>query len=590
MIFKKLLCSKNFRVFSFLLFLYVVIVFLSLKYTTLSHGYNNYKSTLWADKSGYYMYLPATFIYGYTAAAWPSDITQRTGDGFIRNANDNKMITKYSIGPALLILPFFLLAHVLALIMGMGDGFGPVYQNMLCFAGAFYGVAGLFFLYRFLRFYVQPVYGLLTCFIVFTGTNLYYYTVSDPFMSHVYSFFLFSLVLYASERYRRSDFSFRWSALILAASLFIILIRPTDVLFVLFLPLLHSPVFSKSMDFVKSFLTLKKAAVAVILFLLLFGPQMLYWNFAFGSPLTYSYGDEGFTYLASPRIAEVLFSTNNGLFLYNPVYIVLLVSLIVSAVLAPRKWLPSVILTGIALYLMSSWYCWYYGCSFGLRPMVQYSAVLALPFAVFINKEKTHKIFRHGIIILCLLFAYVSINLVRVYDRCFYSGTWDFHTYMNYYSRSGMLHFPTRSYPWQDDYENDIIHYSSGGRGRLYCDFAHSGSCVTYSTADNPYTAGFDVVFENLIPSPPVKVDIAAYVTTEPADTSVFLVCDISRSDSSVFWFGYPVKESIKPRWEKAEVSLKLPPLQPTDRIRVYLWTPGGTIAYMDDFHVILHY
>jgi hypothetical protein len=222
--------------------------------------------------------------------------------------------------------------------------------------------------------------------------------------------------------------------------------------------------------------------------------------------------------------------------------------------------------------------------------MVQYTAVLALPFAIFLNKENVPKFFRHGIIILCILFAYVSVNLVSAFDRCFYSGTWDFHTYLNYFRYTGMVTLPSHTYHWQDDYENDIIHHTSSGRGRLNCDFAKSGRWITFSTAENPYTAGFDASFGDIIPSPPSRVEISAFVTTEPADTCAFLVCDISRADSSIYWYGYPVLKSVKPHWVKADFKLNLPSMQPGDRIRVYLWTPGGTIAYMDDFHVRLYY
>ena len=41
-----------------------------------------YKSAMWADASGYYVYLPATFIYDWKAETMPKRMDTLTGLGF----------------------------------------------------------------------------------------------------------------------------------------------------------------------------------------------------------------------------------------------------------------------------------------------------------------------------------------------------------------------------------------------------------------------------------------------------------------------------------------------------------------------------
>lgn len=587
---RKWMTRKNFGIAAVLLVLYIVISALAFRYTTCTWGYNNYRSTLWADKSGYYVYLPAAFIYGFEAEAYPNDIEATTGSGFIADKNQNKILTKYTWGLALLILPFFLFTHLYALATGQADGFGPVYQEMLNLTGPFYAVLGLFLLYRFLRYYVRPIPALITCTLIFTGTNVYYYATGDAFMSHIYSFFLFALSLYATRKYTDKGYSFKWAIVLIFSVLMIVLIRPTDFLFVLFLPFLNFRGWKPVGEFLHSFLSLKKIAAVIVLFILIFGPQMAYWKFAHDSFLTYSYGNEGFDNLTSPKIAEVLFSTMNGLLLYNPFYLLLFVTMFILVYKDRRTGLPVLLLIVSALYLISSWYCWFYGCSYGMRPMVQYTAILALPFAIFIDRKSSWLFSRYAIVVLGFVLTYFSMRLVYVYEHCYYGSTWDFYTYSKYLERMGMGDFSTRSFRWEDDYENDILSHASPGRARMQSDNAWSGNWVTFSTNTTAFTSGFDQEFSAIVSETPKSALISVYTSIESGDSAAHVVCEISRNDSCIFWHSAPLVFAKKPKWEETVFEFNLPPVQLTDRMKVYVWTPGGTIAYADNLNIKLIY
>ena len=63
-------------------------------------GYFNYHSEIWADKSGYYIYLPATIIYGFHPEKFPAGIDDSLGNGFMLECENNKVRTKYFSGVA----------------------------------------------------------------------------------------------------------------------------------------------------------------------------------------------------------------------------------------------------------------------------------------------------------------------------------------------------------------------------------------------------------------------------------------------------------------------------------------------------------
>jgi hypothetical protein len=90
---------------SFLTFILGFFIFLSLNRHSKS-GIQNYHSEIWADKAGYYIYLPAFFIYNFQVDGLPAEIDKKTGNGFI--VRDGKIITKYTYGVALLQAPFFI--------------------------------------------------------------------------------------------------------------------------------------------------------------------------------------------------------------------------------------------------------------------------------------------------------------------------------------------------------------------------------------------------------------------------------------------------------------------------------------------------
>jgi hypothetical protein len=174
---------------------FLLLLGLSLYLTFQAHkdkGYFNWKSEIWADRAGYYIYLPSFFMYHFDAKKCPEKIEEKTGYGFSIDYQKNTINTKYTYGVAALLSPFFIGAYIVSPVLKLpGEaGFGPVYHRMVNVAAVIYLMLGLWILKRFLKYYFEPFIQYLILFFIYAGTNLLFYAVDDTLMSHVYSFFL----------------------------------------------------------------------------------------------------------------------------------------------------------------------------------------------------------------------------------------------------------------------------------------------------------------------------------------------------------------------------------------------------------------
>lgn len=420
--------NKKIFIISGLLLALALLIFLSFNIHS-HHTGTSWKSEIYADKAGYYVYLPATFIYGFKANAFPGNIDSLTGNGFKLDHESNKVITKYPAGTAILQAPFFLLTHCMAKPLGFdNDGFSTIYYKMVNIAAIFYLLAGLAMLFLFLKKFLPPTFAFLALLIVFAGTNLYYYALNDTGMSHVYSFFAFSGLLYFSGKICRSSRSIPLE--FITAGLFaglIIAIRPVNVLFFVFILLYFRKYLWNHLYEVYKPKKLFKLLYLIIPAILMVIPQMAYNHYLSGSLLHYSYGNESFSNWNQPKLMPIWFSTNNGLFTYNPV----LLFAIAGMFFIPGKsygglWLNLLYFLFIS-YAFSSWWSWWYGCSYGSRVFVEYYVFLSIPLGYMLVRIKYSgsRFLQYFLFSLIVAFCIYNIILIYHYPKCWFWGTWD---------------------------------------------------------------------------------------------------------------------------------------------------------------------
>ena len=424
---------------------------------------------IWSDRAGYYIYLPATFFYHFDTERIGEDLDIRTGGGFSVDKKRDRIETKYTCGVALMESPFFLTAWLVSQI-GSYDhegGFSMIYFRMLQLSGVIWFLLGAWFLKRFLDHYFSSLVNYAVILLLFAGTNLFYYVVVDGLMSHVYSFFLFSFFLYHLNGFNETG-KYRHFLLFAGALALAILVRPTNALLGITVIAWDVRDFSGLKRKMKTLLQARYFLVFLAILLVVLLPQMIYWKYLSGHWLHFSYKNEGFSNLAHPKIAEVLFSPVNGLLLYTPLLVFCLAGLAYMIIRKKQNGVLILLLFVSVTLISASWKTWNFGCSYGQRNFTEYLTVLAVPLAWLLNwmvrpanRLKALKFIASSLIFFLIFYAvYHNLRYVTAFyrfDRCYFGSSWHWERYVRSVRRAGILQPLELPRSYNNDFENMAI-------------------------------------------------------------------------------------------------------------------------------------
>jgi hypothetical protein len=286
--------------------------------------------------------------------------------------------TIFSVGPALLWMPFYAAGDLVARAQGrVEDGYAPAHIRAVTLGSLAYGVAGLLLLASVLTTLVPATIARLTVLALGYGTFLYWYMVHEAAMSHALSFFMAAVVLRLWWT-SRSHLSLSRALLLglcigLAATVRwqngVLLLLPAATL----LRTLRA-------DFAPSF---RAGAATLAAFAVGATPQMLAWKAIFGAYLLADppHGRD-FLRLDHPYLLETFFSSRHGLLYWTP----LLWTGFLGYFLLLRRDRFAALATGVPLLVMSYVnVCsgdWWAGGSFSNRRFDSVLPLLALGMAV----------------------------------------------------------------------------------------------------------------------------------------------------------------------------------------------------------------
>ncbi|MDZ7774829.1 MAG: hypothetical protein U5L09_04050 [Bacteroidales bacterium] len=314
------------------------------------------------------------------------------------------------MGVAMLHLPFFLLAHLITLLLPFAaNGYSPPYELAMYLSSIFYTLAGVYFLRKLLLKHFTEKITAWTIILVVFGTNLFFYSTLRTGTSHTYSFALITASLFFYEQWHEKN---TWKTTIIIGILsgFIVLIRPTNVIIALVFILYGITNFRALKDKLSVFKAHypKLLLILIVAFMVLF-PQMVYWKWITGDWIYYSYKDEGF-FFSDPELIKGLFSFRKGWLLYTPVMFFSVLGMI-WLYQNQRKYMLAVpIFFLINIYIVYSWWAWWYGGSFSSRPMIDTYGLMAIPLAAFL-KETIHQKKWIIVTIKTIFIALVILNL-----------------------------------------------------------------------------------------------------------------------------------------------------------------------------------
>ena len=399
------------------------------------------------DGASYYSYLTAAFI--------KKDLhftnEPAGGDHFHNNwmvtpVGDDHYIPKMPMGVSLFILPFFLLSHLFASMFGWeANGFSTPYLIGVFASGIFYLVASLLLIARVLRKFYSERTTLLVLLLLTLGTNLYNYAFLEPTLSHIYAFFLYALLLNLMIAWHAKP-GIKNSLLTGLVFGLIVLVRPSDIVILTFFFLFGIVDLRTLKDKLKFYAVhWKYIGIIIPVMLLVISPQLIFWKWATGQFIFDTYQGEHF-YFDRPHIIDGLFGFRKGWFVYTPLMLIILPGFYFLIKKKSPMGIPGAIYSVLAIYVIFSWWCWWYGGSFSCRPIVESYALLSLPVAEAVtrfNYRKWKFIFFLIVIFLCML------NLFQTYQYKTTILHYDSMTWKAYKGIFRKAHFPV-------NYKNQI--------------------------------------------------------------------------------------------------------------------------------------
>jgi hypothetical protein len=403
-----------------LLTVLLLALFLSLNKINYQKTHDPIEAITW-DVYGYYLYLPATFIYqdpGIADKTWlnktfetyhPSPFLYQLAGG-----QKGRQVNVYPMGLAVIYAPGFLLAHLYALHSQYpADGFSLPYQWSLVLTGIAFLFLGGLLLRKLLLLYFPDKLVAALCVLTLLGTNYLFHAGYEGTMPHNFMFVLNCLILLLTIRWHEN---FRIKhAIALAFVLGLATIsRPTELLWLLV------PIFWGIKDadtlLAKIKLLFKNWAQVFVFALVLIAtgfPQVLYWKYTTGYWRSYNHA-EGFAFL-KPYTIDFLFSYKKGWLVYTPLMLFAIAGFI--PLLKKRKEIGFTLLLFFVLnlYVLSSWDCWWYAASFSQRPLVESYPMMAIPLGFLIVSFRERKTFLrfllHGVLAICL-----ALNLFQTWQ------------------------------------------------------------------------------------------------------------------------------------------------------------------------------
>lgn len=536
------------------------------------------------DGKDYYSYLTSAFISKDLAHLDPNTsfiVETPTGN-----------INVHPVGVAVLQLPFFGLGYLVAMISGQNtDGFSLPFQLAICLAALCYLMLGLVFVHKTLvkaGFKTPVILASILC--LFFGTTLLNYAVTEPSMSHVYSFALISAFVYYAQKLS-SSFSVKGIYTLALIVGLIILVRPVNVLVVLVLPFFYN-----SWEAFKSMLKayFKHTAsviISVLIVAAVFSIQSIIWYIQTGQFFQSSYKGNGF-YFLHPQFFAMLFGFNSGILVYTPLFFIVAAGLMIMYRHNAFKALSISLFLLVSLYVFSSYWGWTYFDGIGTRPFVDFYilAAIALCYVFTALNTSSKKWMVGSIAMLCVLFNLIVCYQYKEgiiqscgmnYDKFKYTFLKTSPEYKNVLGGSYDLQ------PYSKDAKQAFLSYHTGFEEQ---------STGFYQFNTNEYGVEYksqplDIDSRKIH----IKIGIDRLETKQNATKDVLMAVSLNDSDNNCkVWQTFKLNDTPSDtnysNWKHYDFGVNLMSnITETDKLSVFVWNKGKEQFGIDNFKVELY-
>ncbi len=570
------------------------------------------KNIIDGDGNGYYAYLPTIFHFKTTdfnqVFEYEKSQKSLSYSGHYFHREGNVLINKYYLGTALAIAPFYMAASMYSTFFGMPtDGYNILYQIAVAFAAAFYLVLGIFAIIKLLQLFdFKKHIALLVSIVLFFGTNLFYYVMLHPSHSHVYSFAAIALFLLFARKF---FLTLRTSDLIYASAAFgfVALIRPTNMLILGALPFIAGD----RQHFKAAFFQLKShlrlVFISAFCFMVFPCIQFIFNYMQTGNVFVWSYKNEGFDFFY-PHILDFLFGFRKGFFVYTPVMLAIIPAMYLLFKKSKYRFYAILAFLLAIVFILSSWWNWFYGDSFGMRAMIDFYPLLAILLAISI--DKLVNIRRGFVFFLIWSSILIGFNLVQTYQYTrgiLHHDSMDFNKYSYVFLRTDAKYKdvlgsfcepyyiepePIMNFSFFNDMEtiqsdwttNDVVPSEN----------CFSGKKAALLNGINTFSPTLVLGGGKLIQTAsPVFIKASVYYRLlEPntAGKALLVYAATNKKNEVIFYKTFKLlqlPETETNVWKKADFGFKVSTWdKDVFQVKVYVWNPANDQFLLDDFKV----
>jgi hypothetical protein len=332
------------------------------------------------------------------------------------------------IGYALLTQPFFLLADIITgssnYLLGTKlpyDGYRGIFGILVPFATMIYGFVGGYLAYKVIAIFFDNVIASLSINIVILSTSLLWYITGQVTMVHIHSFAALAALMYVTMPFFKNDVSeigflrYVCVGILLALAA---MIRFQNAIFAL-IPIVamaqHLFMRKGKGNSNRKPLSklIRKISLGAFSTVICFIPQIFYYKVVYSSySVTGSYLGHGWCFdFSKPELLKTLFSTNHGLFLWNPIT---LISCLGICLLFYRIKEGRLFILLLSICFVITWYIvasWDYTLanSFGNRGFDGSTLFFALGWAEILNRLWEKK---KVVLSICIIFVLWNVQLL----------------------------------------------------------------------------------------------------------------------------------------------------------------------------------
>jgi hypothetical protein len=302
----------------------------------------------------------------------------------------------FTVGPAILWMPFLLLAHggvLLARALGSpipADGFSAPYRIAMAFGTALYGFLGLLLSFRLARQYAGELWAFLATSAVWWSSSLPVYMYFNPSWSHAHSAFAAALFLWYWHDTRESRSLPQWCVLAAITGLMLNVYYANAMLLIVLVieaaRQYRAAFRNPAQPGVSPGQLLPRHAVFAAVVLVCLVPTFITRYIVYGSPFASGYVPLRAWLWRSPPFLAVLFSSEHGLFAWTPLLVLATAGLFLLWWREPRVGTPF-LAAALLFYLFICCYPDWPGISsYGNRFFVSLTPLFIVGLGVFLDR------------------------------------------------------------------------------------------------------------------------------------------------------------------------------------------------------------